>query len=75
MYFSNFPYSITFAKGSVMHVIITKVAITKARFGFKVFFTVRCPGPKKNGEGTDADGVIVDIPDEMLIIIAKAAML
>ena len=39
-----------------------------------VFFIVTCPGPKKNGDGTAADGVSVAIEAASAIIIVNAAI-
>lgn len=54
---------------------MTKHATMKIRFHFRVAFIVKCPGPKKNGDGTAADGVIVAIPEAIAMITANAARL
>ena len=55
--------------------VSTKVRITNAVFCFTEFFIVMCPGPKKKGDGTAADGVMADNPDAIQMIIANAARL
>ena len=58
-----------------MNAQMTKHATMKIRFHFRVAFIVKWPGPKKNGDGTAADGVIVAIPEAIAITTANAARL
>ena len=66
---------IAFASGSPMNAQTTKQITTNSRFGFNVGFIVKWPGPKKNGDGTAADGVMVAIPDAIAMIRPNAARL
>ena len=66
---------IAVASGTPMNAQTTKQITTNARFGLMVVFMVTCPGPKKNGDGTAAEGVTVAIPDAIPMIKQNAAIL
>ena len=58
-----------------MTVTMRNVTTIKPRFGFKESFMVRCPGAKKKGDGTAAEGVTTAILEAMPMMMANTAML